>query len=114
MMVIDPSCFSGVEFPKTLSKENWNQPFMQVMVKTLSHSPFMSVHGADIDGFTAGGRLFITLSGDDQESIAGHVVHVNHLVAFTESKGYWVAWMTRADDSAKEVLEKSNIQFLEH
>ncbi len=112
MMVIDPSCFPGIKFPETLTKENWNQPFVQVMGKALSHSPFMSANGADINGFVAGGRQFVTLSGNGPDSFAGHPVHVNYMVVFVKSHGYWVVWMTRADDKAKKALERSGIQFL--
>jgi hypothetical protein len=111
LMVIDPGCFPGVKFPDTLSKENWNQPFVQVMAKALSHSPFSSANSADINGFVAIGRQFVTLTGSGEESIADRPVHVNYLVVFVKSNGYWVAWMTRADDKAKKQLEKSSIQF---
>jgi hypothetical protein len=120
IVAIDPSCFPGVKFPKSVTKENWNQDFMKVMIKAFSHSSFMSPHGADIDGFVAGGGQFVMLSGDEVADAAvgdagpKQQIHVNHLIVFTESAGYWVAWMSTADDEAKSVLAKSNMQFLDH
>jgi hypothetical protein len=67
LLVIDPSCFSGTKFPKSLEDKNKILKFADKIVKAFSNTPYISRNGADIDASrettrsaeTRGGNLLL-------------------------------------------------------
>src|SRR5579864_595446 len=117
IFAIDPHCFSGAKFPQSMDKQKIVK-FADKIVKSFSHTPFISYKGADIDAFRQSGLLIIHLSGDEiinavegRDPAVQEPLHVNISFSLAETNGYWVAWAVLADDPSKEELKKWNVQF---
>jgi hypothetical protein len=122
LFAIDPSCFPGMKFPKSLKDRQKIQEFARKIVNFFAHTPYISSNGADIDAGDLAGRLGIWLTGSDAinapngQTIDGQTtkepVRVNKFLALVESNGYWFAWANVADDATKAELQKRNdLQF---
>jgi hypothetical protein len=118
LFVIDPSCFSGAKFPRSLEDKDKILKFSDKIVKAFSNTPYISRNGVDIAAVHEAGRLIISLTGDDvfnavesRDHATKEPLHVHTLFRLTESNGYWVAWTALADDSSREELKNSNVQF---
>ncbi len=117
LLAIDPGCFPGAKFPKSLKDKKQIQEFAHKIVNSFSHTPYISRDGADIDSSLQAGRLAIFLTGADLvNALDGQAtkepLHVNRLLGMVESNGYWVAWANLADDSTKAELQKrDDLQF---
>jgi hypothetical protein len=118
IFAIDPGCFSGTKFPKSLEDKKKILKFADKIVKFFSHTPFISYKGADIDAFSKEGLLIINLSGDEvinavegRDPATKEPLHVNISFSLVETNGYWVAWAALVDDPSKEELKKWNVQF---
>jgi hypothetical protein len=122
LFAIDPGCFPGMKFPKSLKDRQKIQEFARKIVNFFAHTPYISSTGADIDAGDLAGRLGIWLTGSDVinapngQTIDGQTtkepVRVNKFLALVESNGYWFAWANVADDATKAELQKRNdLQF---
>jgi hypothetical protein len=117
LLAIDPGCFSGAKFPKSLKNKKQIQEFAHKIVNSFSHTPYISRNGADIDAGLQAGRLTIWLTGADvinapDGQTIKEPLRVNKLLGLVESNGYWVAWANSVDDSTKVELQKRNdLQF---
>jgi hypothetical protein len=118
ILTIDPSCFWGARFPKSLEDKNKILKFADKIIKAFSNTPYISRNGADVDAVREAGRLIIQLTGGDvinavegRDQATKEPLHVNTLFCLTESNGYWVAWTFFGDDSSKEELKNANVQF---
>jgi hypothetical protein len=118
LFAIDPACFSGAKFPKSLEDKNKIQKFADKIVKAFSNTPYISRNGADVDAVRATGRLIIILTGEEvidavesRDQATKEQLHVNTLFCLAESNGYWVAWTALADDSSRAEMKNSNVQF---
>jgi hypothetical protein len=117
LLAIDPGCFPGAKFPKSLKDKKKIREFAHQIVNAFSHTSYISRNGADFDADIQAGRLAIWLTGDELiNALDGQAtkepLHVNRLLGLVESNGYWVAWATLVDDSTKAELQKRNdLQF---
>lgn len=122
LFAIDPGCFPGTKFPKSLKDRQKIQEFARKIVNFFSHTPYISSNGADIDAGDQAGRLEIWLTGADvikpsirqttDDQATKEPLRVNKLLALVESNGYWFAWANLADDATKAELQKRNdLQF---
>jgi hypothetical protein len=113
LFAIDPSCFSGTEFPHAPDKGKI-QKVADKIIKTFSHSPYISPYGAYVVGYLSQGRVVIQLTQEFViNAIEGHPattkepLNVNTSIILEESRGYWVAWAYVADDPSTEELKKN-------
>lgn len=120
VFAIDPNCFPGAKFPRSLKDKSNILKFSDKIVKAFSNTRYISRKGADIDATGLGGRLMIMLTGDDVihpvergHDVTKEQLHVNTLLALTEANGYWVAWAALTDDVSREALKNTNISFKE-
>jgi hypothetical protein len=120
VLAIDPGCFPGAKFPRSLKDKAKILMFAHKIVNAFSNTPYISRDGADVDAMPLGGRLAIVLTGNDViNKVDGHdeatkeQLHVNTSFNLTEANGYWVAWTARADDASREEMKNSNISFKE-
>lgn len=118
IFAIDPGCFPGAKFPKSLEDKKKILKFTDRIVKSFANTPFISHKGADVDAFREAGLLIIQLSGDEVINAVNGLdpatkepLHVNISFCLAESNGYWVAWTVVADDPTAEELKKWNVQF---
>jgi hypothetical protein len=117
LFAIDPRCFPGAKFPKSLKDRKQVREFARKIVNSFSHTAFISRNGADIDADIQNGKLAIWLTGVDlinapDSQGVKEPLRVNRLLGLAESKGYWIAWANLADDSTKAELQKRNdLQF---
>jgi len=117
LFAIDPGCFPGTEFPHSLDKAKI-QKLADKIIKTYSHSPYISPYGAFVVGDMSQGRVFIRLTqGVIINALFGHPaarkepLNVNNSIVVTESNSYWVAWAYLADDPSTEELKKAKLEF---
>jgi hypothetical protein len=117
VLAIDPRCFPGAKFPKSVKDREKVREFARKIVNSFSHTAFISRDGADIDADRKGVRLFIWLTGadfinaPDGQAMKGPL-RVNKFLGLVEANGYWVAWADLADDATKAELQKRNdLQF---
>jgi hypothetical protein len=117
LFAIDPGCFSGTEFPRTLDKAKIVK-LTDKIIKTYSHSPYISPYGAYYEGYESQGHVFIRLThGVIINALVGHPaakkepLNVNDSITLTESNGYWVAWAYLADDPSAEELKNVKESF---
>jgi hypothetical protein len=122
LFAIDPGCFPGMKFPKSLKDRQKIQEFARKIVNFFAHTPYISSNGADIDAGDQAGRLGIWLTGSDvinapdgqtiDSQTTKEPVRVNKLLALVESNGYWFAWANLADDATKaELQQRNDLQF---
>lgn len=117
LLAIDPRCFPGAKFPKSVKDREKVQEFARKIVNSFSHTPYISRNGADIDANIQDGKLAIWLTGADSINAPDgqamkEPLRVNKLLGLVESNGYWIAWANLADDSTKTELQKRNdLQF---
>ena len=117
LFAIDPGCFPGTEFPHSLDKAKI-QKLADKIIKTYSHSPYISPYGAFVVGDMSQGRVFIRLTqGVIIIALFGHPaarkepLNVNNSIVVTESNSYWVAWAYLADDPSTEELKNAKEEF---
>jgi hypothetical protein len=117
LFAIDPGCFSGTEFPRSLDKAKI-QKLADKIIKTYSHSPFISPYGAFVVGYLSQGRVVIRLTqGFVINALYGHPapkkepLNVNDSIILEESNGYWIAWAYLADDPSAEELKNVKFEF---
>lgn len=109
--VFDQDCFPGAPFPESIKHRAAVQAFAKRVVHALAYTPYIPPGGADVGGFDAGGRAFITLAADKNVIVPGkntaqdRTVHVNMLLMLTESKGYWVVVAEIVDDASKAIMQ---------
>jgi hypothetical protein len=113
LLAIDPHCFPGAKFPKSLKDRKRVQEFARKIVNSFSHTAFISRNGADIDADIQNGKLAIWLTGADlinapDSQAVKEPLRVNRLLGLVESNGYWIAWANLADDPTKAQLQKRN------
>jgi len=119
LFAIDPGCFSGTEFPRALDKAKI-QKLADKIIKTYSHSPFISPYGAFVVGDLTQGRVVIRFTqGFIINAIVGHPatkkepLNVYASIDLTESNGYWIAWAYIADESSAGELKKATLEFID-
>jgi hypothetical protein len=65
LFAIDPGCFPGAKFPKSLKDKKQVHEFARKIVNFFAHTAYISSNGADIDVGDQAGRLGIWLTGAD-------------------------------------------------
>lgn len=117
LFVIDPGCFSSTEFPHSLDKAKI-QKLADKIIKTYSHSPYISPYGAFVVGDLSQGHVVIELTQRFViNALVGHPaakkepLNVNMSIVLEESNGNWVAWAYVADDPSAEELKKAKLEF---
>src|SRR5579862_7553394 len=107
--VFDPECFPGAPFPKSTKDRKAVTAFAGRVVHALALTPYIPPSGADVGGYDAGKRTFVTLTADKNVEVSGgveaHKVHVNTLLMLTESSNYWVVMAEMVDDEAKRTMQ---------
>jgi hypothetical protein len=117
LFAIDPGCFSGTEFPRSLDKVKI-QKIADKIIKTFSHSPFISPYGAFVVGDLSQGHIVIKFTQKFiVNAVVGHPeakkepLNVNTSIILEEINGYWVAWAYVADDTSADELKKAILEF---
>jgi hypothetical protein len=117
LLAIDPGCFPGAKFPKSLKDKKKIHEFARKIVNFFAHTAYISSNGADIDAGDQAGRLGIWLTGVDvinapDGQTTKEPLRVNKLLGLVESNGYWFAWANLADDATKtELQQRNDLQF---
>lgn len=116
LLALNPQCLPDATFPK----EN-QQPavfaFANALLAIFKGTIYVPPSGVDVGGQHVSQHQFVFLQGAGFRGVEATSpkkdIHVNSLISMTESAGYWVAWVTLADDQGKKDLIRSNIQFKE-
>jgi hypothetical protein len=117
LFAIDPACFPGAKFPKSLKDKKKIHEFARKIVNFFAHTAYISSNGADINAGDQAGRIGIWLTGVDvinapDGQTAKEPLRVNKLLGLVESNGYWFAWANLADDATKtELQQRNDLQF---
>jgi hypothetical protein len=116
LLAVNPGCFPSATLPTT-SDPIAVRAFANELVTMFHGTDYIPPSGVDIGAEHKSKHQFVYLQGsgyrDMEPGPDGKKVHVNSLIAFTESNGYWIAWVSLVDDKAKQQLVHSNIQFKE-
>jgi hypothetical protein len=120
LLAIDPGCFPGAVFPKSLSDKGKINKFADKIIKPYANTPFFSPYGATVSiAFSPKGRAMMRLTGgvilnaiEGRPAPAKEPLNANTSFALTESNGYWIAWAYLADEpSANELRNDVKISF---
>lgn len=118
LLAIDPACFSGTTFPRSLEEKDKIRKVVNKIVKPFSDTPFISPYDNMVHPFGSQGRVIIELTGaliinayEGQPAAKKEPLRVHTSFTFTESTGYWVAWAFLADDSSTEELKNVKVVF---
>ncbi len=116
---IDPECFPGAPFPKSAQDRVAVTKFARRITNAFAHTPYIAPDGADFGGFDAGRRAFITITTGKKVSVERgmpsrkEIIHVNTLLTFIESNGYWIVAAEQVDDEAKKIVQAGHIDVSE-
>jgi len=117
LFAIDPGCFSGTEFPRSMDKGKI-QKVADKIIRSFANTPYISPDGAYVMGYWSQGRVIVHLTGgvvvnavEGRHPATKEPLHLNLSFVFTESKGYWVAWAYAVDDPSKEELKNAEVVF---
>ena len=117
LFVIDPECFPGTEFPRSLEEKDKIRKIADKIIKPYSHTPYFSPYRVTIGAYSSQGRVIILLTGgliinavEGRHPATKEPLKMNTLFSFMESRGYWVAWAYLADDPSAEELKNVKLE----
>jgi len=121
LLAIDPACFSSEAFPQSTDQEERILKLVEKVGLAFVDTPFIPPTQVRVQASTAQGRVVITTTDmtpvaimndeNGRPSTTEPPLECHTLFAFTESKGYWVAWAYLADKASAEQLKKVRAVF---
>lgn len=118
LFVIDPQCLTQTPFPTSIEDKSAFGKVADAIIKPFTHSPFISPHGVDASIFLRQKHIVLQLTGtltinaiEDPHSHAEEPIDINTSFAFTQARGYWIAWGYTATDASLEPLDTLQITF---
>lgn len=118
LFVIDPQCLTKTPFPASLEDKDALGRTANAIIRPFANSPFISPHGVDVSVFLRQNHIVLQLTGNlTINALEGphpskqELLKINTSLAFTEARGYWIAWGYTASDASLEQLDTIQIRF---
>ena len=118
LFVIDPQCLTKTPFPTSLEDKDALGKAANAIIRPFTNSPFISPHGVDVSVFLRQKHIVLDLTGsltinaiEGSHPRSEELLKINTSLAFTEAKGYWIAWGYTADDASLQQLDTIQIGF---
>ncbi len=98
LMLIDPACFpADFRFPSSLDNRERIAELSKAILSLLANAPFFGNGKNSVSAASDGDRVWIDLSSTANVEIPGTApIAVFTVMAITEVRDYWVAWMFMA------------------